>query len=838
MSKLILHFKNRYGVVLGIILIFSHCSKTVTHSNMFNVTQWDCLNDRTTYCLPAPLNFSFASELFDCLTINFQNLSDDCKVYVNKTTIENIPLVADQFLIDFFGDDPNQVEGLYVRGSTAKNSIFTKFDINGSTFAQNPIYVFQMECNPTCPWVIVNSQFDMLFENNILSNMSNFPPDFGWIDNSNNEEAKFIILFQEEGCGEFINFDVSSPRKINFTQTYKPSTQIPIDDNLLKLKWEFFKQSLLSYDRYINITTQSNIFIDESQILSNSSCVARLETTTMCVGTRTEENIGSIYCGSEENGAFRYLWYIGNTSDDDYQIFSSSDYNKTVLSLPFETFDNCDNTSLWQLTTGLASILPYNYLTPLGNINNFGGYFISRDNNLTKCNSNDQEISLQCCASDCNTIKNSCYTDYQNIGDTISFSDCDFVIDSYDNACRHGRNAFLLSQSVAKCSFRYYDLLHECCQQAVDIDIIALPQYTCHIVESYFIPLNDFAKNLETVCMRTQRCRYNITTNSCNEEPVGIFDECSRLISGEAGTGEFSDPKADCSLSKLNITIDMIRRGEQEDFCNCMEDAVATLFQNTRNKIRKSGSDLCQNTFDAEKDLLCPRCLYRVDSFWDFNQSRYDYIMCTDEEISNITGQICGDIYNDTKLLGNSTQLECLQDNVDLLSEGCCKMAIEQINRNSTIYTMECEGDAQFYCGISATKSIMLSYEGNSTCFDFLISQDILGNLSAKCSSAIPFIERITTTTTFLPNCLMPTSNPTRVPSNPTIVITNITPTKLFQSKTMPSKETISNNDDSSASSYIIPISVVVGILVVLLLLIYWKKSNTVYRYVDIANTN
>ncbi len=78
------------------------------------VIKWDCLDAREECCQFLPMNFTYGSDLFECLKINYLDLNQSCAEYINQTLLENTPPIASQFLIENVNNDLNNVTGLYV----------------------------------------------------------------------------------------------------------------------------------------------------------------------------------------------------------------------------------------------------------------------------------------------------------------------------------------------------------------------------------------------------------------------------------------------------------------------------------------------------------------------------------------------------------------------------------------------------------------------------------------------------------------------------------------------------------------------------------------------------
>eukprot|EP01084_Bolivina_argentea_P154592 269455_1 len=303
-------------------------------------------------------------------------------------------------------------------------------------------------------------------------------------------------------------------------------------------------------------------------------------------------------------------------------------------------FENCDDPSLWTATSGNEITLnfTYNYLAPCtGNTNDkFGGF-------ANQCDTIPQDISLQCTSLiDCSSDLRACYSDWQDVGFDVA---CGDLVDKYDEALRNGEeDPYKLAKIVSVCSFRYYTTASDCCREAINSQILPLPQYSCKAITASFQTAD--SDSLQSVCQATDKCQFDGT--ACTEVPANrVFDDCYRLISGV-------DTAADCSLSTLNINDTQIRRGEQDAFHTCMSTAVNSAYPGSFGTLKRSGSDTCKSVFDTQSATYA-NCLYPVDSFYDVGANKYDYSMCSDY---TFTGT-CGTGFNDT-----DTQLDCLIENV------------------------------------------------------------------------------------------------------------------------------------------------------------------------------
>eukprot|EP01084_Bolivina_argentea_P056469 103365_1 len=698
-----------------------------------------CQSDADIYCSSLVRNYlDLTGDLFNCLLVNYQlnNLDSDCSEWVYNTYAATVDTgIAKQLYITSFDDD--SVDGLYVRPSTNDIKVFIRQPNKDGFIYQVPA---------TGEWRILNKDFETLYIGESTSIDSDGPSQGSWRDGADGKTPvaithiyyDFIVSYLgllRDTESIFMESDYTPDHTFLFSNLYNSNS----DGEATCQQYEVMRLLMSNTDAYNQIEFSSDI--DDGAY--DTICNAVLEASEMCVGIRDGLDIGSVYCGSAETGAHKNLWYVsGETTDGKYQIMSSPNNNNGEADLftSFDTFSNCEDPSKWVENVNFT----YNYLKPCGTFDtDFGGFGISQTNNDT-CNIEAQKINLQCDGFGACTDLKACYNDYRFIAESVTDTDCDFIIDAYDQALRQGRSAFLLSQKVAKCSFKYYGMLSDCCKSAVQTSIIALPQYTCGVIESFFDPIIDFSDNLKTVCQLTNQCKYiadDTTGGECVEQSNGnVFDDCRALIIGSAEFG------FGCSLADVNMTRSQVRKGQQEKFFDCMQSTVTESFPNTRDTIRVSGSDDCQSTFTAKATLYAD-CLYPIDSFYNLLTQKYDYSICSDADIESIETN-SGNLTCDTTNTASDTQLECLEDYVDYISPGCCKLAIEQIMNDEHTYsfTNECEMDVNTFCQGASAGSVLLGAM-NDNALATACLQGILGasgiltqsasQLSEKCFQSI-----------------------------------------------------------------------------------------------------
>lgn len=713
---------------------------------------YQCMPDIQLYCSTLPRDFAYGSDLYNCLLVNYQLgtlTSDDCVGWVYQVLLENIDIgaVARQIeVISYEDSTPNDadVNGLYVRPSSNDIKVYAKYPNNDG-------FIYQEDCGlDMCQWFLLDGNYNVIYQADATSvEDSEAPAQGGWRDTDGNVVKvthlyyDFYVSYLSVGrdLSVFFQSDVTASTSFAFTQQYGSS----YDSTTSCKQWEVMRLLMQDSQGFTRIA-MNNVFDNNNTAFPgqyDTVCNAILESTEMCAGIRDQSDLGPVRCGGKEAQTLHTLWYIGTANDDEYQIASSPYQGEEEgLFISDDTFDSCADPTQFKNYTNFT----YNFLKPCGDASNFGGFGLNAEDNSTwdLCNSEEQEISLQCDEfTDCTDLR-VCYADYERLFASIGVADCNSQkITQFDYKWHQGLSDFVLSLELDECLFRHYNKLTSCCQTAVNEFMLTNPQYTCKALDNLFTTGGtkdaDQADDLRAVCTAKDKCVYDDDANECTEYVTSsAFDDCALLVTDY-------EP---CIAAVANMTDTMIRQGEQQAFVACLTTGVNAKAPDTFNRVPLSGSIQCKSTFNTERTTY-ENCMYPVKSFWDFDAQKYDYTMCSDAEIASIANQTCG--VNNT---ADDTQFECLQTNSAALPAGCCKRAMEQIQSSTYSFTNECEADVDFYCsflnafGIDPSPgSILLAYSQSislgTQCINALLLAYNDQSLSPKCADSLIYCEPV-----------------------------------------------------------------------------------------------
>eukprot|EP01084_Bolivina_argentea_P002105 3870_1 len=248
------------------------------------------------------------------------------------------------------------------------------------------------------------------------------------------------------------------------------------------------------------------------------------------------------------------------------------------------------------------------------------------------------------------------------------------------------------SSYLAECVFSYFDELSDCCKESIETILLPSDEYfSCADIDGYTLYDDDYAST-EEACNLKDKCQYDDSGGCINLCYDNVWADCATIISG------YSCTNYSC--------IDTYAAGDLSGCCT---------------------SSLALATIANEEECVIP-----VAGYWDHTAYAYDYSICDDATIAGITNtSLCGTTYDNTD---SGVQLGCLYTDIDLLPDGCCKNAIEEINTNSYIYSKECEIDTQYWCGYDAITGIQIE-----DCFNTFMAQTVLGGISPKCLYALGY---------------------------------------------------------------------------------------------------